>query len=113
MKIGPVAGMLLGLAVAFTASVGLAATPQPPMNNFNSAFYRCDNNGAFNISYDDKRPKTAQMTTSNNSKTYDLKRASSADGAAFADGTVKFWTDGKTVKVEGTEVSLENCKLQN
>ena len=104
----------LPLAVALSAT-GLIAGPamaaQPPMNNFNEAFYACDG-GAFLMSYDSNRPDTATMTTSNNNKQYMLKRAPVAQGFQFTGAGVKFWTDGEKVTVEGTEQTYANCKMK-
>jgi hypothetical protein len=83
-----------------------------PMDDFNNAFYTCDAGGAFLMSYDSDRPSEATMTTSNNSKRYDLKKAKVAEGVEFTDDHVSFWTDGKTVVVKGTEVPLNNCKAK-
>ena len=52
------------------------------------------------------------MITSNNNKQYNLKRTQSAAGVQFTSGTAKFWTDGLTVTLEGTETPFVNCKLQ-
>jgi membrane-bound inhibitor of C-type lysozyme len=107
MKVlGALTAILLGLAVS---TPSLAATKQPPMDQFNNAFYTCDAGGAFLMSYDSAKPDTATMTTSNNNKKYALKRADVSDGVQFSDGTVKFWTDGKKVTVEGTQLPLQNC----
>jgi membrane-bound inhibitor of C-type lysozyme len=107
---------ILGVGVGFAllaASPALAAsTPQPPMNNFNDAYYTCDAGGAFLMSYDSTKPTSATMTTSNNSKRYMLKRDRVATGVQFAGDKVKFWTDGKTVTVEGTEIPLQNCAVK-
>ena len=93
------------------AATALAATPmQPPMNNFNFAFYTCGDRGAFQISYDSDTPKVATMTTNDNNKQYVLTRKPVADGVQFSNGAARFWTDGKKVVVEGTATRLENCK---
>ena len=84
------------------------AAMQPPMNDFDEAFYVCD--GAnFAVSYDSDTPTTATLTTSNNSK-YELKRTTAASGVQFGGTPVKFWTDGKTVVVQGAGGSFQNCK---
>jgi membrane-bound inhibitor of C-type lysozyme len=107
MKVlGALPVMLLGLAMS---TPSLAATKQPPMDQFNNAFYTCDAGGAFLMSYDSAKPNGATMTTSNNNKKYSLKRTDASDGVQFTDGTVKFWTDGKKVTVQGTQVPLQNC----
>jgi membrane-bound inhibitor of C-type lysozyme len=107
LKVGAAvaAGMVAGPAMA-------APAPQPPMNSLNNAFYNCDDNAAFLMAYDKTRATTATMTTSNNNKQYMLKRAPVAMGVQFNGDTVKFWTDGDKVTVEGTEVTLTNCKLK-
>lgn len=84
--------------------------PQPPMNDFYQAFYRCDGGGAFNLNYDSDQPTKVELTTNDGTKALDLKRASSASGFEFTAGAAKFWTDGKTVLVEGTKTALKNCK---
>ena len=100
-----------GLATCLVWSDAMAAKPTtPPMDDFNNAFYTCDNEGAFLISYDSDKPSSATLTTSNNSKRYELKKTAVATGTEFSGGNVKFWTDGDTVTVVGTEVALQNCK---
>jgi hypothetical protein len=88
------------------------AGPQPPMNQFDFAFYTCDNQGSFQISYDSETPKTATLTSNQHNKQYALVRKPGADGIQFAGDGAKFWTDGKKVVVEGTAARLENCKRQ-
>jgi membrane-bound inhibitor of C-type lysozyme len=101
----------VSLAMGCIAAAALAATPmQPPMNDLNFAFYTCDGPGAFQISYDSAAPKVATMTTNDNNKQYVLTRKRGADGAQFSNGAARFWTDGRTVVVEGTATRLENCK---
>ena len=105
--------VVLVLAAGLIGSPSFAAqATQPPMDQFNNAFYNCDDNQAFLMSYDAKRPANVNMTTSPDSKKYMLKKAKSDTGVQFSDGTVTFWTDGATVTVEGTEVPLRNCKLK-
>jgi membrane-bound inhibitor of C-type lysozyme len=83
------------------------------MNQFSQAFYRCDNGGAFMMSYDgSEEPQDAKMTTSNDNKSYQLKRAPAASGVQFSGGKVTFWTDGKAVRVEGTQTAFHNCKTK-
>ena len=99
------------LAIGCIAAGSMAAaTIQPPMNDFNFAFYTCDGQGAFQISYDSDAPKVAKMTTNQNNKQYVLTRKRAAGGAQFSDGVARFWTDGKRVVVEGTATRLDNCK---
>jgi membrane-bound inhibitor of C-type lysozyme len=99
------------LATCLIAAPAMAASAsQPPMNTFHTAFYNCDDNAAFLVSYDAARPKLATMTTSNNSQKHELKRTPASPGFQFSDGTVKFWSDGDKVTVEGAEIPLLNCK---
>jgi len=84
----------------------------PPMNDFNQAFYRCDQGVAFMISYDSDQPAKAEMTTNTDARHYELKRATAASGVAFAGGGTKFWTDGKAVSVEGAKASFQNCRMK-
>jgi membrane-bound inhibitor of C-type lysozyme len=106
--------MTAGAAAAQTppaqAGAPASATPQPPMNDFYQAFYRCDGGGAFNLNYDSDQPTKVELTANDGTKPLDLKRASSPAGFAFTAGAAKFWTDGKTVQVEGTKTALKNCK---
>src|SRR5215469_13676448 len=100
------------LAVACLATAAKAAPQmQPPMNNFDFAYYTCAG-GAFQIAYDSDKPTLATMTTSDNNRHIDLTRKPTADGVQFANGAVSFWTDGKTVMVQGTAAQLQNCKRQ-
>ena len=111
MKCVSVLGVALAAGMVSAPNMAASAT-QPPMNDFNEAFYTCDNGGAFLISYDGTSPGAATMTTSNNNKTYMLKRASAPTGVQFTGGAVKFWTDGSTVTVEGTDQPYLNCKIK-
>ncbi|HTK35947.1 MAG TPA: MliC family protein [Caulobacteraceae bacterium] len=107
--------LLIGAALAagLVTAPAMAATARlPPMNNFNIAFYNCDDNAAFLMSYDSNRATAATMTISSNNKQYKLKKAPVATGVQFSDGAVKFWTDGDKVTVDGTEIPLTNCKLK-
>jgi membrane-bound inhibitor of C-type lysozyme len=111
MKLLPRVAALI--AAGSLAAPAMAQGPvQPPMNQFYSAFYTCDGGGAFMVAYDSDKPETATMTTSNNNKTYTLKRSQVSSGAEFSDGATKFWTDGKTVTVDGTVQPYLNCKLK-
>ncbi|HEY3950138.1 MliC family protein [Phenylobacterium sp.] len=104
------AAVLAAGALAADATTG--ATPQqPPMNSFNDAYYVCTGT-AFAVSYDSDTPTKAKITTSNGNKEFDLKRTPSPTGVAFAEGAVKFWTDGKTVTVAGTPSKFQGCKLK-
>jgi len=112
------AALLLGLiaapAVAQPAapSKTAATTVQPPMNDFNQAFYRCDGGLAFMMSYDSDTLAAADMLTNDDGRHYALKRTSAPSGVQFAGGGARFWTDGKTVVVEGTKSSFKNCKTK-
>jgi membrane-bound inhibitor of C-type lysozyme len=103
--------------LAFTASViavsAMAKPVQPPMNDFNFAFYTCENGGAFQISYNSESPTEATLTTSNNNKQYPLKRMDVSNGVQFSNQNVSFWTDGNSTIVKGTEIPLNNCKLKS
>lgn len=102
-----------GLAAGLVWAPPTAAAPaQPPMNDFNEAFYTCDNGAAFAVSYDSTTPSTATLTASGVAQPYALKRTPSDTGAQFTGGTAKFWTDGKTVVVQGTPAPLKNCKMK-
>ena len=98
--------ILAGLGAATSA----AAATESPMSDFNSAFYTCDEGAAFSVTYDGKRPKTAELTTSNNNKHYALKRTSAKDAPTFAGNGVTFTVRGDTAEVTGTDLSLQNCK---
>ena len=114
--------IILALSAGFAGPVAAqpaanAATPapagmKPPMNDFNQAFYRCDNGGAFSISYDSDTPATAEITTNDDNKPHALKRTPSPSGAQFTGGAARFWTDGKTVVVEGPKAAFKNCKMK-
>lgn len=89
-----------------------AAGPQPPMNSFDQAFYRCDAGEAFMISYDSEQPQSAEMVTNSDNRHYQLKRTSAANGVQFSGGAAKFWTDGKQVVAEGAKGAFHNCKIK-
>jgi membrane-bound inhibitor of C-type lysozyme len=107
----------VSVIVAVMAATSIAAPAmaepamQPPMNDFYEAFYTCES-GAFLVSYDSETPESATLTTSDKNKKYQLKRAPAPTGVKFAGDTAKFWTDGKTVQVEGTAAPLKNCKMK-
>ena len=86
---------------------------QPPMNALNYAYYTCDGGQAFQMNYPSKTPEKATLVTSNNSKTYHVKRAKTASGVSFSGDGASFASDGQTVTVTGTEASLQNCKKIN
>ncbi|MGZ6049185.1 MAG: MliC family protein [Phenylobacterium sp.] len=111
---------------ALAVSAGLAAGPalaqpppaaasgaQPPMNDFYQAFYRCDGGDAFSLNYDSDQPTKVEMTANDGSKPVELKRTPSPSGVAFTSGATKFWTDGKSVVVEGTKSPFKNCKTKS
>ena len=102
--------MALALVPGCMAVSAMAAGMQPPMNNFNFAFYTCDDQGAFQVTYDSETPRVATLTTNDNNKQYVLNRRPVADGAQFSSSAARFWTDGRKVVVEGTAKRLENCK---
>lgn len=112
MRLSPVAGV--ALAWLLTTAADEAAKPmQPPMNDFGFAFYNCADGGAFQIIYDSPdAPSRATMITNDNNRKYELARTPDATGAAFAKGATKFWTNGKSVLVEGTSQPLKSCKLK-
>ncbi len=102
--------LMIGLVLAAGVIGGPArADAKPPMNDFNEAFYVCEGDHNFLISYDSDTP-TAATLKSNDDKTYALKRTTADNGAAFAGDGAKFWTDGKGVTVEGTATRLLACK---
>lgn len=89
-----------------------AGVMQPPMNDFTQAFYKCDGGLNFMMSYDGDQPTTAEMATNDDGKHYALKRTASQNGVQFAGGGARFWTDGKSVVVEGTKSAFKNCKTK-
>ena len=103
------AAILAAGAIAAPAMADPA--PQPPMNDFNEAFYNCEG-GAFLVSYDSETPENATLTTNLKNKKYQLKRAPAPSGFKFSSAAARFWTDGKTVTIEGTESPLRNCKMK-
>ena len=112
MKILPtVFASVLSLA-AGTAFADPAPQPQPPMNDFYQAFYHCDGGGAFSLTYDSDQPTKVELAANDGSKPVELKRETSASGFEFTGGAAKFWTDGKTVKVESGKGALNNCKMK-
>ncbi|MGH3426590.1 MAG: MliC family protein [Mycobacteriales bacterium] len=110
-----VLAIAIGAAFGCMASLSAIADPpaQPPMNTFDFAFYDCAAGGAFQVTYDSDTPKTATMTTNDDNKQYVLTRIDVANGVAFSSGPTKFWTDGKSVAVEGTSKPLKNCKMKH
>jgi membrane-bound inhibitor of C-type lysozyme len=116
MNARPIASRVFwaAVALALVAWPALAQAPeaQPPMNDFNQAFYRCEGGGAFMMSYDSDQPTTAEMAANDDNKHHALKRTPSPSGVQFTGGGVKFWTDHKTVIVEGTKTAFKNCKTK-
>ena len=100
-----VAGLIAG-------STQAAPDAQPPMNDFNFAFYICDGGASFMMAYDASPPTSAAVTTNDDSRTRHLKRAPDDSGARFEGEGVTFWTDGKAVRVKGTQKPYPNCKLK-
>lgn len=111
MKGSSMVGGVLGWWL-ISASAVAESSLQPPMNDFNSAFYNCANGAAFSISYDSDTPTTATMTTNDQNRAYTLKRTQVANGVQFSNGAAKFWTDGRSVLVEGTRQPLKDCKMK-
>lgn len=104
--------ILIGLAASLIATAASGAPKmQPPMNSFDFAYYNCTG-GAFQIAYDSATPTSATMTTSDGNRRFELARKPTSEGVQFANGAVRFWTDGKTVVVQGTAAQLQDCKLQ-
>lgn len=88
-----------------------ASPKQPPMNNFNFAFYTCDGGDAFQVAYDSDTPKTATLTTNTNSRPYVLTRTSD-EAMRFAKGAIRFEPNGRTAVIEGAKAPLKGCKLK-
>jgi membrane-bound inhibitor of C-type lysozyme len=107
----PVSAAALAASVIATSAMAADPAPRPPMNDFYEAFYNCDG-GAFLVSYDSETPEHATLTTNLKAKKYVLTRAPAPTGFKFASSATRFWTDGKTVTVEGTETPLKNCKMK-
>ncbi len=103
----------IAAAVAAASGTALAASAEPPMGQFNGAFYACDQGQAFQLSYDAPAAKIATLTTSNNNHRYNLKRVSSSAGPQFSDGTVSVSISGEGATVQGTQLKLTGCKLKN
>jgi len=100
-------------ALGSTSAAAIAAEPmQPPMNDFNQAFYKCDAGDAFMMSYDAEDAKTATLTGNHDNKRRELKRTPSDSGVQYKGDQVTFWTDGKTVRVEGA-VAFKNCRMKS
>ena len=99
-------------AHAQPAAAPAPSGPKPPMNDFSQAFYRCDGGLNFMMSYDGDQPTTAEMATNDEGRHYNLKRSNAANGVQFTGGGVKFWTDGKSVVVDGAKAAFKNCKTK-
>lgn len=112
MKALPMVG---GVLVWFLCSplAATASPKQPPMNNFNFAFYTCADGSAFQVTYDSTTPTKATLTTNNNNRQYVLTRTSSAAGLQFAKGPVSFQPNGRTALIQGTKTPLKGCKLKS
>ena len=105
------------ISLGLIAGPGLAqpaapAGPQPPMNAFAQAFYRCDGGEAFMMSYDSEQPESAEMVTNSDNRHYQLKRSKAPSGVQFSGAAAKFWTDGKSVTAEGPKATFKNCKMK-
>jgi hypothetical protein len=96
-----------------SAQASAAAPKEPPMNDFDFAFYTCAGGDAFQVSYDSETPTKATLTTNNGGKRYQLERKPADQGVEFAKSGVRFWTDGKTVVFEGTTARYRDCKLKS
>lgn len=116
MNAVPIACVVLSLGLAagaaFAQPAPAPAGPEPPMNDFTEAFYKCDGGLAFMMSYDSDKPTSAKMATNDDGRNYALKRTTAPNGVEFAGGGAKFWTDGKSVVVEGTKAAFKNCKMK-
>jgi hypothetical protein len=106
-----VALVLLMSAGGVLSPVIAAAAAQPPMGQFDGAYYTCDDGQAFQIAYDSKTPKAATLTTSNNNARYALKRQA-GEAAAFSNGPVSVSLTDETATVAGTQLKLTGCKLK-
>jgi membrane-bound lysozyme inhibitor of c-type lysozyme MliC len=103
--------------LALGAAAGSPALSQPapmkvPMNDFNQAFYRCDAGGEFMMSYDADDPAKAELAGNDGAKPHELKRVPASGAVEFTGGGVKFWTDGKSVTVDGAKAPFKNCKMK-
>ena len=108
----PIVCAAVALGLAGPALAQSPSSVQPPMNAFDQAFYRCDGGEAFMISYDSEQPTTAEMVTNTDNRHYAMKRTDAPSGVRFSGAAAKFWTDGKSVKVEGTKATYSNCKMK-
>jgi len=99
------------LALAAGPALAQPAPMQPPMNDFDQAFYRCDGGEAFMMTYDADQPTAAEMVTNSDQRHYKLKRGEPKSGVEFSGGGARFWTDGKTVAGETPKAAFKNCKI--
>jgi membrane-bound inhibitor of C-type lysozyme len=106
-----IVGAVVAADLALAGAASAEQPAQPPMNSFDFAYYACTG-GAFQIAYDSETPTSATMTTSDDNRRIELARKPTSEGVQFSNGAVRFWTDGKTVVVQGTVAQLQNCKLQ-
>jgi hypothetical protein len=106
--------LVLAVAAGWLSSAAAsAASTQPPMGQFLGAYYTCDQGQAFEMSYDAKSPTDAAITTSNNNHRYQLKRVAGAASPQFSNGAVTVSVSANGAQVQGTTVSLTDCKLKN
>lgn len=112
MKALPMVGSVLAWGL-ISAQASADPQKQPPMNDFDFAFYTCAGGDAFQVSYDSDTPSKATLATNNNNKRYELARKQVDQGVEFSKGGVKFWTDGKTVVFQGTPAQYRDCKLKS
>ena len=105
------AGAVL-LALAAGPALAQPAPMQPPMNDFDQAFYRCDGGEAFMMTYDADEPTKAEMVTNSDQRHYQLKRGEGKAGVEFSGGGAKFWTDGKSAGGETPKANFKNCKMK-
>jgi hypothetical protein len=110
MKALPMVGGVLVWCLCLPPAAA-AAPKQPPMNDFNFAFYTCDG-AAFQVAYDSNTPTTATLTTSRDNQRYVLTRTSSGE-LQFAKAGVKFQPSGRSAVVQGTKGPLKDCKLKS
>jgi membrane-bound inhibitor of C-type lysozyme len=109
-----VAPLIVVFSGGLLAAVAASADPaQPPMGQFDGAYYTCDQGQAFQISYDSRKAKKATLTTSNNNHRYKLDRVNGAAGPRFSNGSVNISVVGEGAQVQGTVIPLTGCKLKN
>ena len=64
------------------------------------------------MSYDSEDPQSATLAGNHDGKRHQLKRAPSETGVQFSGDHVTFWTDGKTVRVDGATAPFKNCRMK-